>query len=110
MKDTGKPLRSRLLAAPALKERYLKNVKTIAEKDLDWKDLGPVVAKYRKLIEKEVEADTRKLYSLTAFKTATSDEAPEGDRGMRGFADQRRKFLLDHAEVKKVGAAAKEEK
>ena len=33
--------------------------------------LGPVVAEYRKLIEKEVEADTRKLDSFEAFQRAT---------------------------------------
>ena len=59
--DPRKPLRSKVLAVPALKARYLANVRKIAEESLDWKKLGPVVAQYRKLIEKEVEADTRKL-------------------------------------------------
>src|SRR5205085_1208787 len=52
LNDARMPLRSRLLAVPALKERYLKYVRTIAEKQLDWKKLGPIVAVYRKLIEK----------------------------------------------------------
>ena len=39
-------------------------MRTIAEKSLDWKKLGPVVADFRKQIEKEVEADTRKLDSF----------------------------------------------
>jgi spore coat protein CotH len=103
LNDTGKPLRSRLLAVPALKERYLKYVRIIAEEQLDWKKLGPVVAGYRKLIEKEVEADTRKLYSLAAFKAAVADtaEVEEGpDRGremsLRAFAEKRRSYLLDY--------------
>jgi len=105
LNDTTKPLRSKLLAVPALKERYLKYVKTIAEKHLDWKNLGPVVAGYRKLIEKDVEADTRKLYTLDAFKKATADEAEKStgrDMSLRAFADGRRKFLLEHAEIKKL--------
>jgi spore coat protein CotH len=111
--DVRKPLRSKVLAVPALRAKYLKNIRTIAEQSLDWGKLGPVVANYRTLIEKEVEADTRKLESFEAFKRATSN-TPEpkaaeggGERGrggmtLRAFAEGRRKFLLDHAEVKKV--------
>ena len=53
-------------------------MRTIAEDWLDWEKLGPVVARYRALIEKEVEADTRKLSSLAAFRKAVAD-----DRGRR---------------------------
>ena len=62
-----------MLAVPALKAKYLANVRTIAEQSLDWKKLGPVVADLRKLIEKEVEADTRKLDSFEAFQRNTDD-------------------------------------
>jgi spore coat protein CotH len=93
------PLRSRLLAVPALKEKYLQKVRTIAEDQLAWKKLGPEVAKYRKLIEKEVEADTRKLYSLASFKKAVADEA---DGTLRTFADGRRKYLLGFPEIEKL--------
>jgi hypothetical protein len=108
--DARKPLRSKLLAVPSLKAKYLVNVRQIAEESLDWKNLGPVVAQYRKLIDKEIEADTRKLASYEAFKAATADEVsggPGGGRGggfpLRAFADQRRKYLLDHPEIKKLG-------
>ena len=74
--DANKPLRSKLLAVPAFKAKYLANVKKIAEDSLDWKKLGPVVSQYRKLIEKEVELDTRKLDSFDAFKRATDDAIP----------------------------------
>lgn len=108
LNDTSKPLRSKLLAVPSLRAKYLANVKTIAEESLDWKNLGPVVAQYRKLIDKEIEADTRKLSSYDAFKAATADEVSGGGPGGRGgmplraFADQRRKYLLDHPEIKKL--------
>ena len=105
LNDTSKPLRSKLLAVPALRAKYLSYVKTIAEKDLDWKSFGPVVNGYRKLIEKEVELDTRKLDSFDAFKRTTDDTPTAGGgRGgmnIRAFAEQRSKFLLNHAEVKK---------
>jgi Ca2+-binding EF-hand superfamily protein len=111
LNDPGKPLRSRLLAVPALKERYLKYVRIIAEEQLDWKKLGPVVAQYRALIEKEVEADTRKLYSLAAFKAAVADtvEAKAGpgrgvETSLREFADKRRRYLLNYPGIKREEA------
>ena len=106
--NTRTPLRSKLLAVPALKAKYLANMKKIAEDSLDWKKLGPVVAQYRKLIEKEVEIDTRKLDTFEAFKRNTDDALPAGGgvRGgmnLRAFAEQRQKYLLNNADVKKAG-------
>src|SRR5207248_11760823 len=77
------PLRSKVLAVPALKAKYLHHVRTIAEKSLDWKNLGPVVAQYRALIEKEVEADTRQLDSFEDFTKFTADTPPAAEPGGR---------------------------
>lgn len=92
------PLHSKLLAVPKYREIYLSHVREIADKQLDWKNLGPIVAEYRKLIQDEVKADTRKLMSDEAFVRATADK-PSGTAGsrtlpLRTFADQRRAFLL----------------
>ena len=46
MDDARKPLRSKLLAVPSLREMYLRHVRTIADDWLDWSKFGPVVAKY----------------------------------------------------------------
>lgn len=111
--DLRKPLRSKVLAVPSLRARYLKNVRTIAEKSLDWQNLGPVVVQLRDLIQDDVEADTRKLTSFAEFQKATAD-APAKDAtkaeqprrfgpphiSLRAFADQRRQFLLNHEAVK----------
>jgi hypothetical protein len=102
MNDERKPLRSKVLAVPALRARYLANVRTIAEKWLDWKTLGPLVSQYRALIEKEVAADTRKFAETAAFERLTADEATAGDAPRRGpgamvlreFADKRCDYLL----------------
>lgn len=105
--DASKPLRSKLLAVPALRERYLRHVRDIAQVWLDWKNLGPIVDQYAELIEKEVEADTRKLDSIEGFKSGVSEEMapPEGGRrrmSYKQFADARRKYLLEHPEIKKL--------
>ncbi|MBY0228270.1 MAG: CotH kinase family protein [Gemmataceae bacterium] len=98
------PLRSKLLAVPALKKRYLEMVRQIALEQLDWKKLGPVVASFRALAEKEVEADTRKLYSLAAWKAATDDKpSTRPNESLRAFVEMRAKHLLSHPEIKKLG-------
>jgi hypothetical protein len=111
--DAKKPLRSRVLAVPSLRERYLAHVRTIAEESLGWAKLGPLVAQYRTLIEKEIAADTRKLSSFATFRKVTAD-APEpsadpaqpgqhpGSMSLRAFADQRRAYLSNHPEIKKL--------
>ena len=109
--DAKKPLRSKLLAVPALRERYLAKVKTIAEDELDWAKLGPVVSGYRELAAEEIAADTRKLSTTADFERLTADKPAEaeekttpshgsGHEGMplRGFADQRRAYLLSYKE------------
>ena len=112
LNDTTKPLRSKLLAVPALREKYLRNIRTIAEKSFDWKALEPVVAQYRALIDKEVEMDTRKLESyeeflkFTASTVSTTPEpqrrGPSSGMNLRAFAEQRQKYLLNYPEVKKL--------
>ena len=103
-----------MLAVPALRERYLAKVRTLAEEDLDWAKLGPVVASYRALAAKEIEADTRKLSTKEEFLKLTADQAapeenkePAAGRGfghggmpLRRFADERRAFLLEATEKK----------
>ena len=91
--NPARPLISKLLAVPALKARYAGYVKQIAEKWLDWKTLGQIVAKHRALIEGEVMRDTKKLSSNEQFGNAI-----DGDVGsLRAFAAQRREFLLKQA-------------
>ena len=85
--DTAKPLRSRLLAVPALRERYLGYVRDIAERWFDWQVLEPMVTRYQALIAADVKADTRKLDSFEAFQSGVSS--------LRTFVERRRAFLLD---------------
>jgi hypothetical protein len=86
LNDGDKALRSKLLAVPALRAKYLGYVRDIAEKWLDWKTLGPVAQRYHDLIAADVRADTRKIYS--------SEEFDSGLEGLRTFAGRRRAFLL----------------
>ncbi len=92
--DERKPLRSRLLAVPALRERYLDYVRQIAEQQIDWSNLGPTVAELRTLIERDVREDTRKLMSFEDFLTSTADDSTD-EHSLKAFCEQRREYLLN---------------
>jgi hypothetical protein len=90
LEDSSKPLRSKLLASTALRDKYLQYVKDIASKWLDWKTLGPLVEQYRALIDADVQADSKKLYSYEAFQTGLTGAA----NSLKSFAAERSRYLL----------------
>ena len=106
--DPTKPLLSKLLAVPELRDRYLGYIRDIAEKWLDWEKLGPIVRGYAALIEEDVKADTRKLESTDAFQRSVegTSEAAQTERGpgreisLKTFAEQRRAYLLGYPAIK----------
>jgi hypothetical protein len=76
-------------------------VHDIAERWLDWKNLGPIASRYHALIADEVKADTRKLSSFEAFQQSLTGDPTTGRSGLRReislkrSADQRRAYLLE---------------
>jgi hypothetical protein len=92
MDDVRKPLRSRLLAVPSLRAKYIANLKTLADESLDWSKSGPLVARLARLIEPEVRADTRKNSTYEAFLMATRGANGQAS-GLQRFFDARRAVL-----------------
>lgn len=126
MDDDRKPLRSRLLAVPALRARYLEHVRTIADQ-LAWENLGPIVARQRALIEAQVAIDTRKLTTTAAFERATADTpdaAPKAESAQEGaparparqapslreFAEKRSAYLKNYQEKPASSGASDQSK
>jgi hypothetical protein len=109
--DPNKALLNKLLAVPSLRKKYLGYMRDIATNWLDWNKLGPIATRYQAMLLADVKTDTRKLYSTEAFEKGLTEETsypamgPFGSRphmGMKQFAEERRKFLLDYKEpVKK---------
>jgi hypothetical protein len=102
-KDENKPLISKLLAVPKLKERYLGYVRDIAEKWLDWQKLEPIARQYQALIANDVRDDTRKLDKIEDFLKGVNEDTEGSGRpgpggrgtiGLKKFADERRAYLL----------------
>lgn len=102
-KDDGKPLVSKLLAVPALRQRYLGYVHDIADKWLDWQKLGPVAEGFHSLIDADVKRDTRKLETYEDFAESVSGEMKGRNISIKSFAEQRRAYLLGLPEVKAAG-------
>jgi hypothetical protein len=88
--DPRKPLRSRLLAVPELRARYLRYVREIAERWLDWERVGPMVSAWHAQIAPIVAVETRTLHSTEAFRAGLAD----GEESLRGFMQARREYLL----------------
>lgn len=97
LNDDAKALRSKLLAVPALRAKYLSYVHDIAERWLDWKTLGPVAQRYHDLIAADVKADTRKIYGTEEFESGLTGS-------LKSFVDERRAFLLKATAVQVAGA------
>jgi len=91
--DATKPLYSRLLAVPALRQKYLGYVREIAQTWLDWDAaVLPIAKAGHDLIAADVRADTRKLYDNAAFAAGV---APTGNT-LKAFTDTRRAYLLSY--------------
>jgi hypothetical protein len=106
--EPSKALLYRLLAVPALKQRYLALVRDVAEQWLRWDRLGPLAQRYQSVIAADVALDTHKLFSTEAFSRAVDvDNAVEAYGGpidppllsLKSFAAQRRAYLLARVPV-----------
>lgn len=82
---------ARILAVAAWRTQYLELLRRIVEVELDWENLGPRIDAYRDLIEAHVVRDPFHG-DRTRFRNALY-----GDEGsIRSFAEQRRRFILEH--------------
>jgi spore coat protein CotH len=88
LSDPTKPLRSKLLALPSLRERYLAYCRDIAERWLTWERLGVSARRYHDMIGPHVVNDTRKLISNEQFETSLE--------GLREFVEARRTYVLSY--------------
>ena len=113
--DAMRPVISRLLAIPHLRARYLAHVRTVTNEWLDWDVLQPIIAEYQALVDTEVKADDKRLYTYEAFATShikdqgggAGSGGRQGGRGRRTtpsfkrFIEERTEYLLNHPEINK---------
>jgi hypothetical protein len=108
--DSGKPLLSKLLVVPSLRQRYLSYINDIAENWLDWNKIRQIAKQYQSLIAADIETDIRKLSTTEAFVNNLTQDSSEGVSGRSGggrgrfgggasislksFVEQRSEYLL----------------
>lgn len=94
---TDRPLLHRLLAVPAWRERYLANLRTLANGPLSDDAVGKQLAAWRQLLEPLVAADAHSLYGLEAFRAAFAVDASgkPAPRSLRALVAERRKAILE---------------
>ena len=71
---------------------------------MDWKKIGPISNQYYKLIDAEIEKDTRKHSSYADFILNMTDTLDSGRRplpGLKSFVAERRTYILSLPEFKK---------
>ncbi len=66
--DANYPLLNRLLSVPSLRQRYLAHMRTIIAEDLQSSEFNALVAGYVALIDAEVQADPKKLFTYGQFQ------------------------------------------
>jgi hypothetical protein len=100
--DPSKPLYSKLLAVPALRQQYLGYLRDIATTWLDWNAVAPMLRDSHNLIAADVTADTRKLYDVDGFQAGIA----ETGNPLKTFLDARRAFLLNAGSAAPAGTRA----
>lgn len=109
---TNKPLLSRVLAVPELRQRYMAHYRTVLA-EMNWDHFGPIFNAHRNLIDAAVQADSKKLYSYTLFQnnfTSTVNMPYNGLAGgsivgLQQFVLQRANFLANSNELVALGPA-----
>ena len=98
-KEDAKPLLSKLLAVPGLKDRYLGYVRHVAENWLDWEKIEPLAKEFQAVIAADIKTDTHKLDSEEAFTNGLSVDQGRS-MSIKSFVEKRRAYLLGLPEVK----------
>jgi hypothetical protein len=104
--DESKPFLNKLLAVPALKQRYLGYVRHIAENWLDWNKIRPIAEGYQALIAEDIKVDTHKLDSTEAFSRGLTEDSGR-QQSIKTFVEKRREYLLNLPAVKNAPLPAK---
>ncbi|HEY0977931.1 MAG TPA: CotH kinase family protein [Flavobacteriales bacterium] len=89
--DADYPLLARMLSVPAWRQRYLAHLRTIIAEKLQSTTFNALVAEYDALIDAEVLADPKKLYTYNAFNNELTV--------LQNWITSRRNYLNSNTEV-----------
>ncbi|MCC6726912.1 MAG: CotH kinase family protein [Saprospiraceae bacterium] len=93
--DANYALLNKLLAVPAIRQRYLAHLRTIIEDDLQQAEIDSLIDNYFEILDPLVTADTKKIYSYQEFVN--------GHNTLKTLFQTRRNTLTSNAEVNAQG-------
>lgn len=105
--SSSRPFLSHVLDVPELRQRYMAHMRDVLA-EFSWGELGPVFDAHRALIDAEVLADTKKLYSYASFQQNFTQSVSLGSGGGPGggsvsgiqpFVDARLSLIASHPEI-----------
>ena len=104
--NVGRPLVRRMLADARWRQRYAAHVRTLLDTVYDWQVLGPRVAKLQALVQADLTADNKRLYSMQQFAdNVTRDvqilvgSALQWIPGLQSMTTGRATFLRAHPQI-----------
>ncbi|MBV6441328.1 MAG: T9SS C-terminal target domain-containing protein [Haliscomenobacteraceae bacterium CHB4] len=89
------PLLNRLLAVPSIRQRYLAHFRTLISEEMNTADFNALIDQYDALINAEVQADPKKLYSYNQYNTEK--------QALKNFVQNHRNTLLNNPEMNATG-------
>lgn len=92
--NPNRPVLSRLLAVPELRQRYLAHLRTVLDESFRVEAIAPLVERHRALIEDALARDTRRGFTMAAFRTAMT--------ALTNHVRLRHAYLTAHADVRQV--------
>lgn len=112
---TNKPVLSRLLSVPELRQRYMAHYR-VASRNLNWTYFGPIFTAHRNRIAAHVQADPKKIYTFALFEQNFTSTVNLGQPGLAGgtlvglqtFVQDRASFLNPIAELQAQGPTVSE--
>ncbi len=103
------PLQNRLWAILEVQQRYLAHLRTMLEESFRWDLMGPRILGYKALIETEVLADDKKIYTDQDFLDNFDQNVviPDGAGGtmvapgLQLFVEGRSAYLLNNVHIRR---------
>lgn len=89
--NENRPIISKFLSNPELRQRYLAHYRTIIEERFNPDYLNTLIEHYKSVISDDVELDTKKGYTFAAFETDIT--------ALKAHIQDRYDYLLAHDEV-----------